>query len=237
MRWEGSGGRLGRERSSKKALAGLLRQRTNAVIIVGGDRSPVCIEDPLPPLDMPAALAEIGRVCPACGAPALVGHGPRERTNQVLPVARHQRRPRTLIGRVRCTACGQTHTLLQPELGPNKRYRLGVLEQVCTAVEEGATKAEASRRVGGPSLERVGAWAWDWLVQARVLIDFFKLWLLSGPRPPRLPFIPDATRIAALRQLLGVAAGASVFREANRWLSRSRDRHRPRPLLSPSGST
>ena len=190
---------------------------------------------------MQAALAEIGRVCPSCGGQTLVGHGSRARTNQVRPVARHQRRPRTLIGRVRCTAtrvCGKTHTLLQPELGPNKRYRIGVLEQVCIAVEEGATKSEVSRQVGGTSLERVGAWARDWSIQAQILIDFIKLWLLSGPRLPRLLFLPASTRIAALRQLLGIAAGASVFREANRWLSASKDRHKPRPLLSPTtGST
>lgn len=176
-------------------------------------------------------------MCPSCGAQALVGHGSRGRTNQVRPVARHQRRPRTLIGRVCCNACGKTHTLLQPELGPNKRYRINILEQVCTAVEEGATKSEVSRQVGGTSLERVGAWARDWLTQAQSLIDFFKLWLLSSLRAPRLPFLPTATRIAELRQLLGIATGSSVFREANRWLSSSRDRHRPRPLLAPSGST
>ena len=180
---------------------------------------------------------ELGRWCPACGAQALVSHGSRPRSNQVRPVARHQERAWTLVGRVRCSACGDTHTLLQPELGPHKRYRIDILEQVCAAVEEGATKSEVSRRVGGPSLERVSAWAKDWLVQVQILIDFFRLWLLSGPRPPRLLFLPASTRIAALRQLLGVAAGASVFREANRWLSASRDRHKPRPLLSPSGST
>ncbi len=211
---------------------------TTSIIIVGGDRPPVCIEDPLPPIDVAMALAELGRVCPVCGARALVSHGSRPRSNQVWPVARHQRRSWTLVGRVRCSACEKAHTLLQPELGPHKRYRIDVLEQVCAGVEEGATKSEASRRVGGPSLERVSAWARDWSIQAHLLIDFFKLWLLSGPRPPRLLFLPTATRIAALRQLLGVAAGASVFREANRWLSASRDLHRPRPLLSPTtGST
>ena len=85
---------------------------------------------------------------------------------------------------MRCSACGETHTLLQPELGPHKRYRIDVLEQVCTAIEEGATKSEASRRVGGPSLERIGAWVRDWSIQAQILIYFIKLWLLSGPRPP-----------------------------------------------------
>ena len=212
-------------------------ERTTAVIIVGGDRPPVCIGDPLPPIDVASALAELGRVCPACGARALVGHGSRPRSNQVRPVARHQRRSWTLVGRVRCSACGETHTLLQPELGPHKRYRIDVLEQVCAAVEDGATKSEVSRRVGGTSLERVGAWVRDWSIQAQLLIDFIKLWLLSGPRSPRLLFVPASTRIAALRQLLGVAAGASVFREANRWLSSSRDLRRPPPLLSPSGST
>ena len=229
---DGAEGRETRRRPWQAFFEGI----TTSVIIVGGDLPPVCIEDPIPPLDMQAALAQIERVCPGCGEQALVGHGRRERTNQVRPVARHQRRPRTLIGRVRCTACRHTHTLLQPELGPNKRYRIEILEQVCTAVEEGETKSGASRQVGGPSLERVGAWVMDWLVWARVLIDFFKHWLLSR-RTVRLPFLPRATKIAHLRQLLGVAVGASVFREANRWLSGSRDRRRPPPLLSPSGST
>lgn len=211
---------------------------TTSVIIVGGERLPVCIEDPLPPVDVAAALVELGRVCPACGGQTLVGHGSRPRCNQVRPVARHQRRSWTLVGRVRCSACGETHTLLQPELGPYKRYRIDVLEQVCAAVEEGAAKSEVSRQVGGMSLERVGAWARDWSIQAQLLTDFIKLWLLSGPRLPRLLFVPASTRIAALRQLLGIAAGASVFREANRWLSASRDRDKPRPLLSPTtGST
>ncbi len=62
------------------------------------------------------------RVCPHCGAEALVGRGLRRRTVHV------ERQPgrrgetcvveRLLVQRVRCLACGKTHTLLPVFLAP-----------------------------------------------------------------------------------------------------------------------
>jgi hypothetical protein len=182
-------------------------------------------------VDVPAVLARLRRRCPTCEAVALVGHGHPWRTYQEVPAARRGRRQRVRIGRLRCTACGRTHTVLPPELGPRKRYRLEVLEAVCTAA--GAAKARIAAAAGGVSPERISAWLGLWQSRATDLIRFLELWLLSDPLGRRPVLVPGMSDIAYLRQLLGMAEGVAVFPEINRLLTAASGQ-RPELLLAPT---
>lgn len=137
------------------------------------------------------------------------------------------------MARLRCTACGATHTVLPPEIGPQKRYRLEVLERVCAAA--GAAKARISTQLDGVSPERITAWLQLWQAEAGDLIRFVELLLLADPlgrRPVITPGMPD---IAYLRQLLGLSQELSVFTELNRRLSAAKGAKKPKLLLSPTG--
>jgi hypothetical protein len=75
-----------------------------------------------------------GRVCPACGARALVGHGRRQRQLHVVGLAV------CLVlllwvQRVRCGACGAVHTLVPACLGRYQRHSCR-LRQRATEVRE-----------------------------------------------------------------------------------------------------
>ena len=61
-----------------------------------------------------------GRVCPVCGAVALVGHGLRRRSVHLERAGPGQSCSVEwiLVQRVRCKACGRTHTLLPAFLAP-----------------------------------------------------------------------------------------------------------------------
>ena len=166
---------------------------------------------------MPAVLDRLQRRCPACKAVALVGHGRPWRTYQEGPTARHGRRRRVRLGRLLCKACGRTHTVLPPELGPRKRYRLEVLEGVCSAA--GKAKARIAAAAGGVSPERIGAWLGLWQSRAADLIRFLERWLLSDPLGRRPVLVPGMSDMAYLHQLLGIAEGGAVFPEINRLLT------------------
>lgn len=84
-----------------------------------------------------------GRVCPHCGAEALVGHGLRRRT---VHVGRQPgRRGETCVveglwvQRVRCLACGKTHTLLPVFLAPYQRHASAMREAATVEREAGAS--------------------------------------------------------------------------------------------------
>ena len=121
--------------------------------------------------------------------------------------------------------------MLPPELGPRKRYRLEVLEAVCSAA--GGAKARIAAAAGGVSPERIGAWLGHWQSRAADLIRFLELWLLSDPLGRRPVLVPGMSDIAYLRQLLGIAEGVAVFPEINRVLS-ARAGPRPALLLAPT---
>ena len=178
-------------------------------------------------------LLWLGRQCPACGAAGLIGHGRPWRTYQEQPAGGRQKRAQVQVARLRCTACGATHTVLPPELGPQKRYRLEVLERVCAAA--GAAKARISTQLDGVSPERITAWLQLWQAVAGDLIRFVELLLLADPlgrRPVITPGMPD---IAYLRQLLGLSQELSVFTEVNRRLFAAKGAKKPKLLLSPTG--
>ena len=137
------------------------------------------------------------------------------------------------IARLRCTACGATHTVLPPELGPHKRYRLAVLERACSAV--GLATARISAQLDGISPERIATWLALWQAMAGDLIRFVELLLLADPlgrRPVLTPGMPD---IAYLRQILGLSQDLCVFTELNRLLFIAKGVTKPKLLLSPTG--
>ena len=80
------------------------------------------------------------------------------------PTVRHGRRRRMRLGRLLCSSCGGTHTVLPPELGSCKRYRLEVLEAVCSAA--GGAKSRIAAAAVGVSTERLAAWLGLWQSRA-----------------------------------------------------------------------
>ena len=201
------------------------------IIIVDDTRPAVKPGELIPCVDVSAVLVRLQRRCPACGTVALVGHGRPWRTYQEGPTARRGRRRRVRIGRLRCTACDRTHTVLPLELGPRTRYRLEVLEAVCTAA--GGAKARIAAAAGGVSPERIGAWLGLWQSRVADLIRFLELWLLSDPLGRRPVLVPGMSDVAYLRQLLGIAEGSAVFPEINRLLTAASGQ-RPELLLAPT---
>jgi hypothetical protein len=184
-------------------------------------------------VDSHAVLLWLGRRCPRCDAAGLIGHGRPWRTCQERPAGGRQQRVRVRIARLRCTTCGATHTVLPPELGPHKRYRLAVLERACSAV--GLATARISAQLDGISPERIATWLALWQAMAHDLIRFVELLLLADPlgrRPVLTPSMPD---IAYLRQLLGLSQDLCVFTELNRLLWAAKGVDKPKLLLSPTG--
>jgi hypothetical protein len=203
------------------------------IIIVDGTRPAVKVGEQIPGVDSHAVLLWLGRRCPRCGVSGLIGHGQPWRTCQEQPAGGRQKRARVRVARLRCVVCGATHTVLPPELGPYKRYRLAVLERVCSAV--GLATARISAQLDGISPERIATWLALWQATASDLIRFVELLLLADPlgrRPVISPGMPD---IAYLRQLLGLSQDLCVFAELNRLLFAAKGTTKPKLLLSPTG--
>jgi len=171
------------------------------------------VGEQIPDVDSHAVLLWLGRHWPECRAAGLIGHG---RPYQEQPAGGRQKRARVRAVRLRCTVCGATHTVLPPELGPHKRYRLEVLERVCAAA--GAAKAGISAQLDGISVERIGAWLALWQAVAGDVIRFVELLLLADPLVRRPVLTPGMSDIACLRQLLGLSRDLCVLTELNRLL-------------------
>lgn len=144
-----------------------------------------------------------------------------------------QKRARVRVARMLCTVCGATHTVLPPELGPHKRYRLEVLERVCAAA--GTAKAKISAQLDGISVERIATWVALWETVAGDVIRFVELLLLRDALMRRPVLTPGMSDIAYLRQLLGLSRELSVFTELNRLLFGVKGAAKPKLLLSPTG--
>jgi hypothetical protein len=127
----------------------------------------------IPDVDSEAVLSWLGRRCPVCGAAGLIGHGRPWRTYQEQPAGGRQKRPRVQVAELLCMACQRTHRVLPRELGPQKRYRLEVLEEVCAA--EGDAKARISAQLDGVSPERIrcstGHWIGDQTTGGRMWVQ------------------------------------------------------------------
>jgi len=122
---------------------------------------------------------QTGRVCPTCGAKALVGHGRRRRSVHAgTDTAPDARWPVCLVlwfevQRVRCTGCGKTHTLLPAFLARYQRHPNLVRQEAVRLREAGRSwkdvlaglqplgvplrSATSARRWVQGVLERMGA--------------------------------------------------------------------------------
>lgn len=98
-----------------------------------------------------------GRMCPACRARALVGHGLRRRSVRAGPGSGVVW---ILVQRVRCRACGKTHTLLPAFLAPY-HVHLSVTRGRATAEREGgASWAGVLARLGLPTVSTTSVRRW-----------------------------------------------------------------------------
>lgn len=112
-----------------------------------------------------------GRVCPACGEKALVGHGRRRRSV-------HEGTARGAAGavcavvwfwvqRVRCKACGRTHTLLPAFVARYQRHPSAVRERATGLREAGRSWGEIMRALVLPMLSATSPRRWVAGVLAR----------------------------------------------------------------------
>ena len=126
-----------------------------------------------------------GRVCPACGARALVGHGLRRRS---VHVGRAGVGPKCkvewiLVQRVRCKACGRTHTLLPAFIAPYQRHLSATRGQAVAERERGASWARVLERLGLPTLSTTSVRRWVVKVRAQlpVVADAVVRWRAMLP--------------------------------------------------------
>lgn len=105
-----------------------------------------------------------GRKCPHCGRAALVGHGQRRRS---VHVGRRPGRRGPACGvqwlwvqRVRCGACGKTHTLLPGFLAPYQRHPSAGREGACREREAGASWRQVLARLGLAMLSATSPRRW-----------------------------------------------------------------------------
>lgn len=128
-----------------------------------------------------------GRICPACGAPALVGHGRRRRSVHVGrekgllgPVCRVVR---FWVQRVRCKACGRTHTLLPAFVARYQRHPSQVRERATRLRMAGHSWQQVMKDLALPMLSATSPRRWVAGVQGRyaAVVAEMRRWLAAGP--------------------------------------------------------
>jgi hypothetical protein len=127
-----------------------------------------------------------GRICPSCGAKALVGHGQRQRSVHVGETA-GKRGPECgviwfWVQRVRCTACGKTHTLLPAFLAPYQRHASRVRGEASAAREAGASWGQVLQRLALPMLSTSSVRRWVRGVMLRIpaMAEAVARWRAAG---------------------------------------------------------
>lgn len=113
-----------------------------------------------------------GRLCPSCGAKALVGHGQRRRSVHIGE-ASGKRGPACevvwfWVQRVRCTACGKTHTLLPAFVAPYQRHASRLRGEASGAREAGASWGQVLQRLALPMLSTSSLRRWVRGVMSRM---------------------------------------------------------------------
>lgn len=154
---------------------------------------------PWPMVDLKAWMADVdewlmewpwrtGRVCPTCGAKALVGHGMRRRTVHAGRARAGGARPRCavewiLVQRVRCKACGRTHTLLPAFVAPHQIHLSATRGVAVAERERGASWTGVLARLGLPTLSTTSVRRWVAAVQAQlpVVADAVVRWRAMLP--------------------------------------------------------
>lgn len=105
-----------------------------------------------------------GRICPSCRKRALVGHGQRRRS---VHVGQTQgiRGPACVVvwlwvQRVKCKACGKTHTLLPALLAPYQRHASRVRGRASAERESGVSWRVVLARLALPMLSTASVRRW-----------------------------------------------------------------------------
>lgn len=156
-----------------------------------------------------------GRVCPACGKASLIGHGQRRRSVH----AGHSRSGRGRrcgvvwfwVQRVRCTGCGQTHTLLPAFLAAYQRHPSRARGQACVAREAGASWVAVLAAVGLPMLSTASVRRWVAAAMGRVpaMAAAVALWRAAGTAGMMSAYGPVAqpgSMLALTRSVLDLLA-------------------------------
>ncbi len=146
---------------------------------------------PWPIVDIKAWMAEVdawlkdwpwrtGRVCPACGARELVGHGLRRRSVRVGPGCEVVW---ILVQRVRCKACGKTHTLLPAFLAPYHVHLSVTRGRAAAERESGASWAQVMAGLGLLTVSTTSVRRWVARVKAQLpaMADAVVRWRAIAP--------------------------------------------------------
>ena len=188
---------------------------------------------PWPVVDIKAWIARVdtwlrewpvrtGRRCPACGARALVGHGVRWRS---VHVGRGEAGPGCkvvwiLVQRVRCKACGRTHTLLPAFIAPYQVHLSATRGRAVAERERGASWARVVERLGLPTLSTTSVRRWVARVRAKlpVVADAVVRWRamlpeMAGYAPMETPG-SYAAFVVAVDDLQGRQLGSWPTNEA-----------------------
>ena len=128
-----------------------------------------------------------GRICSACGAKALVGHGRRRRSVHA-GTARGRLGPVCgvtwfLVQRVRCKACGCTHTLLPAFVARYQRHSSRVRQRATEARLAGRSWQAVVREMALPMLSATSPRRWVAGVLGRYggALAEMRRWLATGP--------------------------------------------------------
>jgi|SRR5579875_25351 len=139
-----------------------------------------------------------GRICPSCGKRALVGHGQRRRTVHV-GLGQGKRGPacgvvRFWVQRVRCKACGKTHTLLPAFLAPYQRHVSRERGRASVEREAGASWRVVLERLGLPMLSTASVRRWVRGVRTRLpaMAEAVVRWRAAGARGAMVGYGPVA---------------------------------------------
>lgn len=169
-----------------------------------------------------------GRVCPACGHAALVGHGRRRRSVHcgvhpglrwlVCDVLWFE------VQRVRCCHCGKTHTLLPGFLARHQRHPNRVRQEAVRLREAGLSWSavlQALRPLGVPLATATSPRRWVQGVQARMAGAAAELARLQQPADgrPRYGSVQRPGSWAAFAELVRDAAQAEGWQAAGEELA------------------
>jgi hypothetical protein len=135
-----------------------------------------------------------GRICPWCGVEALVGHGQRQRSVHV-----GQRGPACAVvwfwvQRVRCKACGRTHTLLPAFLAPYQRHVSRVRGRASAERASGASWRVVLAQLGLPMLSTasVRRWVGGVMTALPAMAEAVARWRASGAQGAATGYGPVA---------------------------------------------
>ena len=157
-----------------------------------------------------------GRICPSCGAKGLVGHGQRRRSVHVGE-ARGKRGPACevvwfWVQRVRCKACGKTHTLLPAFVGPYQRHTSRVRGRASAERESGASWRVVLQRLALPmlSMSSLRRWVRGVMTRLPAIAAAVACWRAAGAQGAAIAYgsvAPPGSFAAFVTSVDGLLAG------------------------------